>query len=91
MQRHDLQEWDTTPHVHLDLENWLLTLVKSGGSLSNLCPTPSSLRRRLSFTTATICPARCRVMNDFLPILLCDFANVSEIKKSVRELSYASA
>ncbi len=28
MQRHDLQEWDTTPHVHLDLENWLLTLIK---------------------------------------------------------------
>ena len=29
MQRHDLHEWDTTPHVHLDLENWLLTLVKT--------------------------------------------------------------
>jgi hypothetical protein len=29
IQRHDLQEWDTTPHVHLDLENWLLTLNKN--------------------------------------------------------------
>jgi hypothetical protein len=28
VQRHDLQEWDSTPHVHLDLENWLLTLIK---------------------------------------------------------------
>ena len=28
MQRHDLREWDTTPHVHLDLENWMLTLIK---------------------------------------------------------------
>jgi len=23
----DLQEWDTAPHVHLDLENWMLTLI----------------------------------------------------------------
>src|SRR5258708_2613808 len=22
IQRHNIQEWDTTPHVHLDLENW---------------------------------------------------------------------
>jgi hypothetical protein len=29
IQRHDPQEWDTTPHVHLDLENWLLTLIKT--------------------------------------------------------------
>jgi hypothetical protein len=29
MQRHDLQEWDATPHVHLDLEHWVLTLIKS--------------------------------------------------------------
>jgi hypothetical protein len=29
IQRHDLQEWDTTPHVHLDLERWLLTLIKT--------------------------------------------------------------
>ena len=28
IQRHNLREWDTTPHVHLDLENWLLTLIK---------------------------------------------------------------
>jgi len=27
-QRHDLQEWDTTSLMHLDLENWLLTLLK---------------------------------------------------------------
>jgi hypothetical protein len=27
IQRHDLQEWDTTPQVHLDLENWLQTLI----------------------------------------------------------------
>ena len=26
IQRHDLQEWD---YIHLDLENWLLTLVKT--------------------------------------------------------------
>jgi hypothetical protein len=26
--RHDLQDWDTTPDVYLDLENWLLTLIK---------------------------------------------------------------
>ena len=29
MQRHGLQEWDTTSHVHLDLENWLLTRIKT--------------------------------------------------------------
>ena len=29
MQRRDLQEWDTTPHVHLDLEHWMLTLTKT--------------------------------------------------------------
>jgi hypothetical protein len=29
IQRHDLQEWDTTPHVHLDLEHWMLTLIKT--------------------------------------------------------------
>ena len=28
VQRHDLPEWDQTSHVHLDLENWLLTLIK---------------------------------------------------------------
>jgi len=27
--RHDLREWDTTSHVHLDLENWMLTLIKT--------------------------------------------------------------
>jgi hypothetical protein len=26
---YDLQEWDTTPHVHLDLEHWMLTLIKT--------------------------------------------------------------
>ena len=29
IQRHDLQEWDTTSQVHWDLENWLLTLIKT--------------------------------------------------------------
>jgi hypothetical protein len=24
-----IQEWDTTPHVYLDLEHWLLTLLKT--------------------------------------------------------------
>jgi hypothetical protein len=28
IQRHDLKEWDTTPDGHLDLENWMLTLIK---------------------------------------------------------------
>ena len=28
IQRHDLQEWDMSSHVHLDLEQWLLTLLK---------------------------------------------------------------
>jgi len=28
IQRHDLQEWDATSQMHLDLENWLLTLFK---------------------------------------------------------------
>jgi hypothetical protein len=23
IQGHDLQEWGTTPHVHLDLEHWM--------------------------------------------------------------------
>jgi hypothetical protein len=29
IQRHSLREADTTSHVRLDLENWLLTLIKS--------------------------------------------------------------
>jgi hypothetical protein len=29
IQRHDLQEWNTTPQVYLDLENWMLTLIKT--------------------------------------------------------------
>ena len=29
IQRHDRQEWDARPHIHLDLENWLLTLIKT--------------------------------------------------------------
>jgi hypothetical protein len=29
IQRHDLQEWDMTSQVHLDLEHWLLTLIKT--------------------------------------------------------------
>ena len=28
IQRHDLQEWDMNSLVHLDLEHWLLTLIK---------------------------------------------------------------
>jgi hypothetical protein len=28
MQRHGLQEWDTISHMHLDLEHWMLTLIK---------------------------------------------------------------
>jgi hypothetical protein len=31
IQRHDLPERDTTAHMRLDLENWLLTLIKSEG------------------------------------------------------------
>jgi hypothetical protein len=29
VQRHDLQEWDATSQMHLDLENWLLTIIKA--------------------------------------------------------------
>jgi hypothetical protein len=29
IQTHDIPEWDTTPQVYLDLENWLLTLIKT--------------------------------------------------------------
>ena len=29
IQRHSLREGDTTSRVHLDLEDWLLTLIKS--------------------------------------------------------------
>jgi hypothetical protein len=29
IQRHRVQEWDMTSHVHLDWENWLLTLIKT--------------------------------------------------------------
>jgi hypothetical protein len=29
IERHDLQVWDSTPQLYLDLENWLLTLIKS--------------------------------------------------------------
>jgi len=29
IQTHDLQEWDTPPHVYLDLKSWLLTLTKT--------------------------------------------------------------
>jgi hypothetical protein len=29
MQRHDLQESDSTSHMHLDLEKWMLTLIKA--------------------------------------------------------------
>jgi len=29
MQRHELQEWDTTSLMNLDLEHWTLTLIKS--------------------------------------------------------------
>ncbi len=29
IQRHDLQEWETMPHVHFDLEHWMLTLTKT--------------------------------------------------------------
>jgi hypothetical protein len=28
MQRHGLQEWDTTSYMNLDLEHWMLTLIK---------------------------------------------------------------
>ena len=28
IQRHDLQEWDTTSHICLDLEKWILKLIK---------------------------------------------------------------
>jgi hypothetical protein len=29
IQRHDLQEWDMSSYVHLNLEQWLLTLIKT--------------------------------------------------------------
>jgi hypothetical protein len=29
VQRHDLQEWDTTSLMHLDLEKWMLILIKT--------------------------------------------------------------
>jgi hypothetical protein len=29
IERHDLQEWDTTSQMHLELENWMLTLIKT--------------------------------------------------------------
>jgi hypothetical protein len=29
MRRHGLQEWDTTASMKLDLEHWMLTLIKS--------------------------------------------------------------
>ena len=29
MLRHDLQEWDMTSFMHLDLEHWMLTLIKT--------------------------------------------------------------
>ena len=29
MQRHGLQEWDTTAQVKLDLEHWTLTLIRT--------------------------------------------------------------
>jgi hypothetical protein len=28
VQSHDLQEWDTTSYMNLDLEHWMLTLIK---------------------------------------------------------------
>ena len=28
IQRHDLQEWDTAWYMNLDLEKWMLTLIK---------------------------------------------------------------
>ena len=29
IQRHGIQEWDTTLYMHLDLEHWMLTLIKA--------------------------------------------------------------
>jgi hypothetical protein len=29
MQRYGLQEWDTTSYMNLDLEHWMLTLIKT--------------------------------------------------------------
>jgi hypothetical protein len=29
IQRHNLQEWETTSHMHWDLEHWMLTLIKT--------------------------------------------------------------
>ena len=29
MQRHELQEWDSDSQVRLDLEKWMLTLIKT--------------------------------------------------------------
>jgi len=29
IKRRDLQEWDTTSRMHLDLEKWMLTLIKA--------------------------------------------------------------
>ena len=28
IRRHGLEEWDTTSYMHLDLENWMLTLIR---------------------------------------------------------------
>ena len=58
IQRHDLQEWDTTSQVHWDLENWLLTLIRHSGSaffgkseanhrMVSACGTEVSTRGRL--------------------------------------------
>jgi hypothetical protein len=29
IQRHELEEWDTTSYMRLDLEHWMLTLIKT--------------------------------------------------------------
>jgi len=29
VQRHELQEWDSDSQVRLDLEKWMLTLIKT--------------------------------------------------------------
>jgi hypothetical protein len=29
MQRHGLEEWETDAQAHLDLEHWILTLIKA--------------------------------------------------------------
>jgi hypothetical protein len=62
IQRHFLREADTTWHVHLDLENWLLTLSRVEEDCIFLADTRRSFRSVLETVHATL---PCRTMRYF--------------------------